>query len=162
MSQSVRVLGFVAGLAIVAGTATSVFTTLVIPRTTSSRLLRSISTVLAKVLRPPLRHLGSYAAKDRVMALVGPLAMVLLFVSWLVLLVFGFGLAIWWGSHAALDSALAVSGSSVFTLGVAAGRVGSTETPEFIAGGMGLLVIALEIAYLPTLYSAFSNREAEA
>jgi hypothetical protein len=161
VSEPVRVLGFAAGLLIVAVTAASVFTTLVIPRTTSSRLLRSISTLLAKVLRPLLRHLPSYAAKDRVMALVGPLAVVLLFVSWLVLLVIGFGLTMWWGSRGALDSALAVSGSSVFTLGVAAGRVGSTETLEFIAGGMGLLVIALEIAYLPTLYSAFSNRETE-
>ncbi len=153
-------LGFVAGLAIVAITATNVFTTLVIPRTTSSLLLRSISKILAKGLRHLLRHLGSYGAKDRVMALVGPLAMMLLFVSWLVLLVLGFGLAIWWGSHGALDSALVVSGSSVFTLGVAGGR-GSTETLDFIAGGTGLLVIALEIAYLPTLYSAFSSRETE-
>jgi hypothetical protein len=161
VNEPVRLVGFAAGLLIVAVTAASVFTTLVIPRTTSSRLLRSISKVLAKGLRPLLRVLPSYEAKDRVMALVGPLGMVLLFVAWLVSLVFGFGLAIWWGSRAPLDSALAVSGSSVFTLGVAAGRVGSTETLEFIAGGMGLLVIALEIAYLPTLYSAFSSRETE-
>ena len=161
MNEPVRLVGFAAGLAIVAVTAASVFTTLVIPRTTSSRLLRSISKILAKVLRPILRHLPSYAAKDRVMALVGPLGLVLLFVSWLALLVLGFGLTIWWGSRSPLDSALAVSGSSVFTLGVAAQRVGSSETLEFIAGGMGLLVIALEIAYLPTLYTAFSNREIE-
>lgn len=156
-----RLVGFVAGLVIVAVTAASVFTTLVIPRSTSSRLLRSISRALAKGVAPLLRHLRSYDAQDRVMALVGPLGMVLLFVAWLVLLVVGFGLTIWWGSHAALDSALAASGSSVFTLGVAGERVASAKTIEFVAGGMGLLVIALEIAYLPTLYAAFSSRETE-
>jgi len=161
VSGPIRLVGFIIGLVIVAVTAASVFTTLVIPRTTSSRLLRSISRVLAQGLRPLLRRLHSYGAQDRVMALVGPLGMVLLFVAWLVFLVIGFGFTIWWGSRGPLDSALAVSGSSVFTLGVAAGHVGSTETLEFIAGGMGLLVIALEIAYLPTLYAAFSSRETE-
>lgn len=58
-----RLVGFAAGLLIVAVTAASMFTTLVIPRTTSSRLLRSISKVLAKGLRPFLRVLPSYEAK---------------------------------------------------------------------------------------------------
>jgi len=84
VSEPIRLVGFIVGLVIVAVTAASVFTTLVIPRMTSSRLLRSISRVLAQGLRPLLRRLHTYAAQDRVMALVGPLGMVLLFVAWLV------------------------------------------------------------------------------
>ena len=43
MTGWVRAVGFAVGLATVLLTAMSVFTTLVIPRTTSSRLLRSVS-----------------------------------------------------------------------------------------------------------------------
>jgi hypothetical protein len=157
----VRLLGFVVGLVVVGGTAASVFTTLVVPRATSSRLLRAVARNLAVVVRRVLRRTRTFEAKDRLMAIVGPLGMVLLFVVWLSLLVIGFGFLIWWPSGSPLAHALAVAGSSVFTLGIATGFHADTAALEFIAAGMGLLVIALEIAYLPTLYSAFSAREAE-
>ncbi len=35
------------------------------------------------------------------------------------------------------------------------------HTLEILAAGVGLLVIALEIAYLPALYNAFAARETE-
>ena len=66
MSDPVRIVGFVAGVWIVVVTATSVFTTLVIPRATSSRLLRSVSRFMAKTIKPFLRRLDTYEAKDRV------------------------------------------------------------------------------------------------
>ena len=89
------------------------------------------------------------------MAIVGPLGMVLLFVVWLVLLVVGFGFMTWWSSGSTLRHTMAISGSSVFTLGVATGSHPQTATLEFIAAGTGLLVIALEIAYLPTCIPPF-------
>ena len=161
MSEAVRALGFAAGLVIVLGTGASVFTTLVVPRSSSSRILRSVSRGLAKGVRPILRRLTTHEGRDRLLGVVAPLGMVLVFVTWLVLLVLGFGLMTWWTSGSTLSSAFAVSGSSVFTLGVVSNRAGSSETIEFVASGTGLLVIALEIAYLPTLYSAFSERETE-
>ncbi len=153
--------GLVLGILVVLGTLTSVFTTLVVPRASSSRMLRAVLRPVLGVVKPLLRRLPTYAAKDRVMAVVGPLAMVLLFVSWLILLVVGFGLITWWGAGGSLATALEVSGSSVFTLGVVSFRSGGNETIEFVTAGCGLLVIALVIAYLPTLYGAFSAREAE-
>ena len=138
------------------------FTTLVVPApATSSILLRSIARHLGRFMRRAVRRTDTYEAKDRLMAIVGPLGMVLLFVVWLVLLVVGFGFMTWWSSGSTLGHAMAISGSSVFTLGVASGSHPQTATLKFIAAGTGLLVIALEIAYLPTLYSAFSAREAE-
>jgi hypothetical protein len=154
-----KVLGFVLGLAIVVGVTTSVFTTLVVPRTTSSRLLRGLARVLARVGRTVLKRIGSYEVKDRVLAIVGPLALVLLFVLWLAALVVGFGFMAWWTNGTTLGSAMKVAGSSVFTLGFATGSYAQSEVLEFVAAGMGLLVIALEIAYLPALYSSFSTRE---
>jgi len=161
MSDWLRVPVFVVGLALLGATVISVFTTLVVPRASSSRLLRSISKLIARGVVPILRRTTNYEAKDRIMAVVGPLGMVLLFVAWLVLLVISFGLIEWLLSGASFSRALAVSGSSVFTLGIATQSRNGSATLEFIAAGSGLLVIALEIAYLPTLYSAFSARETE-
>jgi hypothetical protein len=95
------------------------------------------------------------------MSLVGPAAMVVLFVLWLGLFVFGFGLIVWWDSGQTFGTAMAVSGSSVFTLGIATIPDAATRSLEIIAAGIGLLVVALEIAYLPALYNAFSKRETE-
>lgn len=161
MAGTLRVLGFVLGLVVVLSTLSSVFTTLVVPRATSSRMLRAVSKGLARGVRRVARRLPTYEAKDRFMSLVGPFAMVFLFVVWLGSLVVGFGLMAWWDSGASLAHALAVSASSVFTLGVATLRDRSSEAVELVAAGTGLLVVALEIAYLPTLYAAFSAREAE-
>jgi hypothetical protein len=158
---AVRLGGFVLGLAVLAGTLLSVFTTLVVPRFSSSRLLRAISKGMAGGVRRVVRRLPTYEAKDRFMAMVGPFAMVFLFVVWLSSLVVAFGLLAWWQSGTTLVHCLAVSASSVFTLGIATLSDRTSEGVELVAAGTGLLVVALEIAYLPTLYSAFSAREAE-
>jgi hypothetical protein len=157
----VRLVALIGGIFIVTSTALSVFTALVVPRVTSSRLMRSISRVLGGTARAILPRLPTYELRDRVMSLVGPAAMVVLFVLWLGLFVFGFGLIVWWDSGQTFGTAMAVSGSSVFTLGIATIPDAATRSLEIIAAGIGLLVVALEIAYLPALYNAFSKRETE-
>jgi hypothetical protein len=161
VTEPVRIVGFAVGLVIVLLTAMSVFTTLVIPRTTSSRLLRSVSRLLARGVAPVLHRLDTYESKDRVMGLVGPLAMIVLFGAWLALLLVGFGLMVWWVSGGTLTGSLGISGSSIFTLGILSGRTGANKALDIIEAGSGFLVIALEIAYLPTLYASFSARETE-
>ena len=161
METFLRLVALIGGIFIVASTALSVFTALVVPRVTSSRAMRTVARVIGGSARHLLRHLPTYEVRDRVMSVVGPAAMVSLFVLWLGLFVLGFGLIIWWSSGQDLGSALTVSGSSVFTLGIATGPDPGTKSLEIIAAGTGLLVVALEIAYLPALYNAFATRETE-
>jgi len=156
-----RALALAGGTVVLVGTAASVFTTLVVPRASSARLLRAISALYAKVSLPSLRLRRSYESKDRLLALVGPLGIVTLFVTWLCLVVVGFGLVIWWAAGCSFAHALLLAGSSVFTLGVLSVHRDGPEAIEIVAAGVGLLVVALEIAYLPALYAAFSAREAE-
>jgi hypothetical protein len=156
-----RPVGLIVGILIIVATATSVFTALVVPRVTSSRAMRSIARVIGRVARLVLPRLPTYEARDRVMSFVGPAAMVTLFILWLSSIVLGFGLITWWASGQDFGSALAIAGSSVFTLGVATSPDGGSKTIEIVASGIGLLVVALEIAYLPALYSAFATRETE-
>lgn len=161
MGDPLRIACFAIGLVVVLVTAMSVFTTLVIPRATSSRLLLSVSRVLARALKTMLMRLETYEAKDRVVAIVGPFGMLMLFAAWLGLFVLGFGLMIWWAGGTTLTFALGSSGSSIFTLGILSGARGAARALDIVEAGTGFLVIALEIAYLPALYNAFSMRETE-
>jgi hypothetical protein len=156
-----RVIALIAGIAIVAKTAWSVFTALVVPRITSSRAMRGVARLLGGTVRKISPHLPNYEARDRVMSLVGPAAMVILFVLWLGFLVLGYGLIMWWASSVDLGSAMTIAGSSIFTLGIATGPQPAVRALEIIAAGNGLLVVALEIAYMPALYGAFAARETE-
>jgi hypothetical protein len=158
VSDPGRIAGFAVGLLLVAVTSASVFTTLVIPRATSSRLLRSVSKLLTHSIAPFLARLKTYEAKDRVIGLVGPLGLIVLFAAWLALIVVGFALMVWWVDGSTFGHALAESGSSVFTLGIVSGAR-SGRALDILEAGLGFLTIALEIAYLPTLYSSFSARE---
>jgi hypothetical protein len=161
METFLRLVGLVVGIVILASTAVSVFTALVVPRVTSSRAMRTIAKVISGTARRTLPRLPSYEVRDRVMSFVGPAAMVTLFVLWLSALVVGFGLITWWASREDIGAAFEIAGSSVFTLGIAGNPGSGTRSIEIIAAGVGLLVVALEIAYLPALYNAFATRETE-
>ena len=119
METVLRLGGLIVGIFIVGSTALSVFTALVVPRVTSSRAMRTVAKIIGVTARQILPRLPSYEARDRLMAYVGPLSMVSLFVLWLASLVLGFGLITWWISGQDFGTALGISGSSVFTLGIA-------------------------------------------
>jgi hypothetical protein len=161
VESTARIVALVLGLAVIFGTAWSVFTSLVVPRVTSSWAMRAVARIIGSTVKRVSPHLPDYEARDRVMSFVGPAAMVAVFMVWLGLLVLGFGLVMWWSSGVDFPTAMAISGSSVFTLGIDTGHQGDTKALEIIAAGTGLLVVALEIAYLPALYNAFATRETE-
>ncbi len=161
MESTLRLAALVVGIAIVLGTAWNVFTALVVPRVTSSRILRGVARLLGGTARLLSPRLPTYEVRDRIFSFVGPLAMMSLFVVWLGCLVLGFGLITWWTSGDTFGTALTIAGSSVFTLGIASDPQGGSRVLEIIAAASGLLVVALEIAYLPALYNAFATRETE-
>ena len=63
-------------------------------------------------------------------------------------------------SGASVATALEQSGSSMLTLGFDAPRGLGRQLVAFAAAGVGLTLLALVITYLPSLYGAFSRREA--
>ncbi len=161
MESVARVVALIAGIALVLATAWSVFTALVVPRVTSSPAMRMLARVLGGSARAISPKLPNYETRDRVLSFVGPAAMVLLFVLWLCLIVLGVALIEWWSAGVNFVTALGISGSSVFTLGIVSSSNAGPRAMEVIAAGIGLLVVALEIAYLPALYNQFSTRETE-
>ena len=161
MESIARLVALVAGSVIVVLTVWSVFTSLVLPRATSSRMMRGLARVLSGSARRLAPRLPNYEVRDRVLSFVGPGAVVALFAVWICLILFGFSLIIWWDLGVNFLEAVGIAGSSVTTLGIAASSGAGARTLEILAAVSGLGVVALEIAYLPALYSAFATRETE-
>ena len=112
----IQVLVALAGVVLIARTVLSAVRTFVVPRGVNDRLTRVAFVVIRKgftLAAPPSRP---YAARDRVMAYYGPIALMLLPAWWLVLILVGFG-AIYWALGLPVADALEVSGSSLLTLG---------------------------------------------
>jgi hypothetical protein len=156
-----RLIALVAGIAIVILTVWSVFTSLVLPRASSSRMMRGLARAFGSTGRRLAPRLPTYERRDRLLSFVGPGAVVALFVIWLCLILLGFSLIVWWDSGLDFFDAVGVAGSSITTLGIATARAGGAKALEITGAGIGLGVVALEIAYLPALYSAFATRETE-
>lgn len=153
-------LVFAVGLAIVLVTAGNVVFTMVLPRRPFGfdRLTLVINRSALIAFRWMARFRASYEAKDAALAPAGPAALVLQLLVWAGGFTLGFGLMIA-GDHHALGDGLLQAVSSLFTVG--ASHPGGTAEPamDVAAGSLWVVVVALQIAYLPTLYGAFSRRE---
>ncbi|MFI5262453.1 MAG: hypothetical protein ACHQZR_07870 [Candidatus Limnocylindrales bacterium] len=111
----------------------------------------------------------SYAWRDRVLAYYAPVSLVLLPIYWITLVGLGYTLMYWAMGVArpagqaldlgALPDAFRLSGSSVLTLGFASSTVPGASVAVFSEAALGLILVALLISYLPTIYGAFSRRE---
>ncbi|MGO9855565.1 MAG: hypothetical protein ACLPYY_11050, partial [Acidimicrobiales bacterium] len=154
-----RAVVLVVGVTVLVVTAAGVIRVLIVPRPPS----RGLSTVSMRVVRSCFRsiaHLSkSYRAQDRVLVLSEPVALMALLVTWILLLVIGFTLVNWGMSAPSLVLAFEQAGSSVFTLGFVTGHSYGSQALDFIAAGSGLVLVAVEIAYLPALYGSYNRRE---
>lgn len=150
---------FVLGLFVVLATGANVLATMVLPRRpaglrVSLRVNRSVRLVfvgLARLAR-------SYEAKDAVLAPAAPAALVAQLMFWAAGFIIGFGLMLVTTTHNLPDALLQALGS-LFTVG-AVHPGGRENAPiDVAAGALWVVVVALQIAYLPTLYSSFGQRE---
>lgn len=156
----VRWLAFLVGLALVLSTARSIITTVIMPRFSRSWIALLAWRVVERPFFWVVRHLRSYDAKDRLLSGLGPVSVLALLVTWLVLTFLGYALMLWpLIGDGQFGSALYLSGSSIFTLGFDTSNRPGPIALEFFGAASGLIVVALQISYLPTIYSAYNRRE---
>ena len=154
-------VGFAAGLILVLGTLMSVAGTLVVPRAINSPVSRTVERCLDKVFLVATKRVRSFERRDRILAWQAPLSLLIRLAVWLGLLMVGFALLLLPSLKGHLGQAFSEAGSSLFTLGYAAPASGDSTTLEYLAAFTGLVVIGLQVGYLPTLYAAFNKRETE-
>jgi hypothetical protein len=157
----VPILAAVVGALIVLLTWASVLSVLVVPRRSRDRLSRLINAAVGAAFRAATRGVRSYARRDRWLAWQAPTAILVQLASWLSLFYVGFALVLNGIDDRRVSHAFAQAGSSLFTLGYAGPDDAPLSVVDYLAAATGLIVVALQIGYLPTLYGAFNRRETE-
>ncbi|HXW33286.1 MAG TPA: hypothetical protein VEJ87_01825 [Acidimicrobiales bacterium] len=151
---------FALGLVVVVATGASVLFTLVLPRRPAGfeRVSLSVNRAVRLAFVGVARLARSYEAKDAVLAPVGPVALVAQLIFWSAAFIVGFALMLQPTVHNLADGFLQATGS-FFTVGSV--HPGGTENVpiDVAAGAVWLVLVTLQIAYLPALYAAFSQRE---
>lgn len=154
------IASFIFGAVIVLWTLQSAIRTFVLPRSDNVFLTRLIFRTTFDVFRLRLAFAKTYERRDKIMAILPPVALLLMPVIWLTLVTIGYMFIFWALGIRPWYDAFLLSGSSLLTLGFAPVHNLAQMIMSFSEATIGLGLIALLIAYLPTMHSAFTEREA--
>jgi hypothetical protein len=177
-----RIVAACAGALLVFTAARSVIGTVIVPRPVGSWLTRWVDRIVNGayfmaadliVKRRPAKDASSKAAPgvakktrgwawvsvDRILAGQAAAILMVQLVAWLAIFYLGFALLMWPFAPGGLGSAFNFAGPAVFGPNPAHGA--AQKTIADLAAIAGLITVTLQIAYLPTLYSAFNRRETE-
>ena len=155
----IRFLVFVLGLILVVITLSSAISTFVLPRAARSQLNRIVFGLLRRIIDFFLHFAKSYQRQDTIMAYYAPLGLLLLLPTWYLLILIGYATMYWALGAGDLFAVVRLSGSSLFTLGFDIAKTPVITLFAFSEAMLGLMLVGLLIAYLPTMYSAFARRE---
>ncbi len=156
-----RAVAAAAGVLLVATAWAGVIGTLIVPRPVASWLTRQMDRTVILAFRLATARIRDYRHRDRVLAGQAPAILLAQLVAWLATAFVGYTLLLWPFGATGLGSAFEIAGSSLFTLGFDVPRRAAPSVIVFLAAGTGLVIVTLQIAYLPTLYAAFNRRETE-
>jgi hypothetical protein len=155
-----RVIIFILGAMLVGFTLLSAVRTLVLPRAAPDTIYGSVFRLVRWIFDLRLRSVDSFQARDQIMAYYAPIALLTLLPVWLILVTLGYAGMYWALGMPTWYEAFLLSGSSLLTLGFAKAADFWQLNLVFSEATFGLLLIALLIAYLPSMYSAFQRRAA--
>src|SRR5689334_2759027 len=156
-----RSVAAVAGALLVLTAWVSAVGTLIVPRPVSSWLTRWVDRIVNGAFGLAARAIAGYRRRDRVLAAQAAAILIGQLTAWLATSFVGFWLLLWPFEAGGLGSAFDTAGSALFTLGFAVPAGGAPSAIVTAAGATGLVIVALQIAYLPVLYGAFNRRETE-
>jgi hypothetical protein len=133
--------------------------TFVVPRGTVVSFTYLVFRGVRLALTPFTRPARGYEARDRAMALYAPLSLVALPACALIVVFTAYACIYKGLEHESWREAFVTSGSSLLTLGFVRPPDLASTFVAFSEAAIGLGILALIIAYIPTIYGAFSRRE---
>ena len=152
-----RDVAAVVGALLVLTAAVSVVGTLIVPRSVSGWLTRWVGVIVDGAFKLITSPIASYRQRDRILAAEAATFLLSQLAAWLLISFVGYTLLVWPFTSGGITSAVTLAGPAVFgpndAFGAAERIIGD------LAAGTALIIVTLQIAYLPTLYSAFNRRE---
>jgi len=151
---------FILGLIVSVITAANVLFALVLPR--RPRGFERISLKVNSMVRLAFIGLSQlarrYEGKDAIMAPTGPVCVVAQLVTWAGGFIIAFALMLYETTHS-FTNALLQATTSLFTVGAIHPGGPANLALDITAGATWVIVVTLQIAYLPSLYASFNRRE---
>jgi hypothetical protein len=139
----------------------SVIGTIIVPRQVGSYLTKGVDLLVNGIFRLVTAPIASYKRRDRVLASEAATILLVQLITWLAIFFVGYALLLWPFLQAGITSAFTTAGPALWEIGSEDITSTAVRTILDIASLTGLVTITLQIAYLPTLYSAFNHRETE-
>ena len=157
---ALRILAFVLGVGLVAVILGSAIRTTILPRGIPAKFGRAVFLLIRALFRLRARPSASYERRDHVMAFFGPVSLLILLVAWIAAVLLGYAGMFWGLAHRSVGTAFRLSGTSIVTLGTERAPDLASTILAISEAALGLILLTLLITYLPSIYLAFSRREA--
>ena len=154
-----RVVVFAAGLVLVANSLFSAIRTFVVPRGATDRLTRLVFSVTRNFFALFLIR-RSKRAREGALAYYSPVTLLTLPIVWLACVLVGYTCIYWALGGNSWNGAFSTSRLSLLSLSSNVGDLPGGPIIAFSETAFSVLLAAILVAYLPTMYSAFSQREA--
>lgn len=156
---AVHVIVFLAGLALTGTVVLSAIKTFVLPRSGRNWITHVVFSAMRGLFNLLLSLRRSYRARDALMAYYAPVGLLALLVAWLFMVWLAYGAMFWATGPDDFYYALRESGSSLTTLGFEGPRTPVHTALTLTEAAIGLMLVALLVSYLPSIYTAFQRRE---
>jgi hypothetical protein len=157
--QAIETVVFVVAAVTVLVNILSAIRSVVLPRASRQLVSRLTVAVTRAGLGVRARRSASYGERDRIMAMLAPLALVGMLVTWLLVIFVAYAVMFFCMEGFSVQDAVKLSGSSLVTLGTASDPRFWPSMLSYSEAALGLLLVALFITYFPSIYAAFTRRE---
>ena len=156
-----RVVAAVIGGLLVLTAAGSVVGTIIVPRPACGWLTKLVDRLTNSAFRLLTARIASYKQMDRILARLAPAILLAQLAAWLVAFFLGYALLLWPFTRGGITTAFTTAGPALWEIGSSSVSGAGERAIQDIASLTGIVTVTLQIAYLPTLYSAFNRRETE-
>jgi hypothetical protein len=156
-----RDIAAVVGALLVFTAARSLIGTVIVPRPVASWLTQCVDLLVSKGYRVATHVIRDHRVRDRVLATQAATILLVQLTAWLLIFYVGFSLLLWPFTVGGLTNAFSNAGPALWEIGSAREHGSAERAILDIAALTGIVTVTLQIAYLPTLYSAFNRRETE-
>src|SRR5215469_11945765 len=145
------------GVLLVFTSASSVIGTLIVPRSVASWLTRRVDHLVAGAYVLITKPVRDFKRRDRILASHAATLLLCQIIAWLGMFFVGFALIFWPLTNAGITTAFRLAGPGLWQIGADIAHGGLQEAILDLATLTGIITVTLQIAYLPTLYSAFNT-----
>ena len=150
----------VLGVFLVVSTVLSAVRTVAVPRGEQVLLSRVLFRVTRPIFDLLVRLSRNEDHKEAFRARFAPMTMLMMPLVWAFGVILGFSCMFWASGIRPFKDAVVLSGSSFTTLGFSSSDSFYDKVLAIVEALLGLGLVALLISFMPSLYSAFSRREA--